>query len=74
LPTALFNLAPVWSAPHSLSLTLCCASALVPFTPRHIAFAASIGRLLDGFLLGGGFNSAEMFGALADDIDAPAGH
>jgi hypothetical protein len=30
--------------------------------------------LLDGFLFGGGFGSAEMFGALADDIDAPAGH
>ena len=32
-----------------------------------------LGRLLDGFLLSSGFNCAEMFGALADDIDAPAG-
>jgi hypothetical protein len=30
-------------------------------------------RLLDGFLLGSGFNSAKVFGALADDINAPAG-
>ena len=33
-----------------------------------------LGRLLNGFLFGGGINSAEMFSALADDIDAPAGH
>ena len=28
----------------------------------------------DGFLLGGGFDSPEVFGALANNIDAPAGH
>jgi hypothetical protein len=33
-----------------------------------------LGRLLDGFPFGSGFNGAKMFGALADDIDAPAGH
>jgi hypothetical protein len=33
-----------------------------------------LGRFLDGFPLGGGFDSPEVFGALADYIDAPTGH
>jgi hypothetical protein len=33
-----------------------------------------LGRLFDGFLLCVRFNSAKMFGAFADNVDAPAGH
>ena len=34
----------------------------------------SLGRYLYGFLCIGSLNRAEMFGTLADNIDAPAGH
>jgi len=32
------------------------------------------GRLLDGFLFVGRFDSAKAFSAFADDLDAPPGH
>ena len=34
----------------------------------------SLGRFRDRFLLGGGFDGPEVFGALADYTDAPTGH
>jgi hypothetical protein len=33
-----------------------------------------LGRFLDGFLCLGSLNGAEVFGPLANNIDAPAGH
>ena len=45
-------------------------SRLCNKTPRHSRGSS----VLDGFPLIGRFNSAEMFGALANDINSPAGH
>jgi hypothetical protein len=54
---------------HSLSL-LSFSNPVLPFW-RNIKF---LSRYLYGFVRIGSLNSAKMFGALADDIDAPAGH